>query len=502
MLSFVSFKFVLFLTLSFFFYYLCPIKYRNYSLLLFSYLYYYLNSHLLVLVLFFVSLFTYLIGELLTKYPKNKKILLPIGIIGILSILIYFKYYNFIIDNINVIFNSSFAWKNLLLPLGISFYSLQAIAYLIDIAKNKCQSDHNILHFFLFMSYFPQIIQGPIPRYKKLSKELSAQHPFDYYQICQGLQLMLYGIAKKVIIADRLAKPVAYIFDNGDQFKGLFILFGAILYSFQIYTDFSGGIDAIRGISQVFGITLDDNFNQPYFSKSIEEFWRRWHISLGNWMKDYIFYPISLSKHLNKLTKKMRNLFNDYIGKRIVPCLAMFVVYLLVGLWHGADWKYAIYGIYNGLFIMCGILLAKVYKSLLERFKIKTNSKSWQLFQMIRTFMIVSIGRIFSRADNLSLSFIMLKSLFKNIFDLSDFNKTVFINLGLNMPEWILMIIMLLIVWYFDYLNYSGVKIRESIARKNIFIRWMLYYSLIIAILVFGLYGPGYDGSSFIYGQF
>ena len=518
-MGFLSFKFILFIGLSFVLYFLVPKKYQWLVLLVMSYLYYYLNSHLLVGVLFIESVFVYLIGRLLAKLNnqlknkdlskeekntlnKKKKSILSIGVIGVLMLLVVIKYSDFMITNLNYLFNGNLSLFNFVLPLGISFYTLQSISYMVDVSKNKVEAENNVLHFMLYMAYFPQIIQGPIPRFKSLAHQLFEEHDYDYQRVTQGLQLMLWGIAKKVIIADRIGKPVQYFFDNYSSFSGIAVILGAICYGFQVYADFSGGIDAIKGISEVFGIYLDDNFRQPYFSKSVEEFWRRWHISLGAWMRDYIFYPLSLSKLFNNISKKARAIFNDKVGKKLAPSLAMFIVYFLVGLWHGADWKYTVYGIWNGLFIMSGIFFEEEYQLLNKTLHINTDSKWFNCFRIFRTFIICSIGRIFSRSINLSAAFYTISSIFKKPFDFSYLNSELLSELGLDYKNWILLGIMIFIVLLIDYLKEKGIDIRKSIAQKNIAIRWALYIALIVAIMVFGLYGGEYDASSFIYGKF
>ena len=516
-MGFLSFKFVLFLAMTFFTYFVVPKKFQWLVLLLFSYVYYFLNSRLLIAVLIAESVFVFLTGKALSsinrkiketqdkeikkELKKKNKLVLTCGIICVLGALIVTKYSDFIIENINALLHGNISLFNFVLPLGISFYTLQAISYMIDVSKGKYECDDNILHFMLYMSYFPQIIQGPIPRYNRLAKQLFEEHDYDYQRVTQGLQLMLWGIAKKVIIADRLAKPVSYFFENHAQFTGISILLGAICYSFQIYADFSGGIDAIRGISEVFGIRLDDNFRQPYFSRSIEEFWRRWHITLGSWMKDYVFYPLSLSKTLNRLGKASRKVLGEFAGKRVAPCIATFVVYLLVGIWHGASWKYVAYGIWNGVIITCGIMFDG-YKKMLKTFRINGDSKAWNLFRIVRTFLICSIGRIFSRAADLPAALNMFKSMFIRPFDLSFIDAELFEALGLNVKNWVLLAVMIIIVMVIDSLKEKGVDIREAVAGKPIVLRWVIYYLLILAILVFGLYGGGYDASTFIYGRF
>ena len=503
-MSFVSFKFIVFISTTFVLYFIFPKKYQWFVLLLFSYIYYYLNSKSLILVLIFSSIFTYIMGKLIYKEENNrkKKILEISSIVIILSSLILTKYINFIIENINSIFSRNIENLNLLLPLGISYYTLQAISYIVDIYKGKTDPEENILHFMLYMAYFPQIIQGPIARYNKLAKQFFEEHNFDFIRIMHGLQLMAYGIAKKIILADRLAVPVSYIFNNYKDFNGLFIIFGAACYGFQIYADFSGGIDTIRGISEIFGIDLEINFRQPFFSKSIEEFWRRWHITLGAWMRDYIFYPLTLSKKFNNFGKKVKRILGDFIGKRTAAFISMFIVYLLVGLWHGPEWKYVAYGIWNGIFIMNSLLLENVYKKAKNSMKINDNNKFWKILQIFRTFIIVSIGRIISRSNSLTDAIKMIKLIFYKTFDFSLFNIKTLVLLGLDKANWLLCLVAIIIILFIDYLKEKGIDIRKNIDNKNIVIRWCLYYLLIIAILVFGKYGPGYDAANFIYGNF
>ena len=518
-MGFLSFKFILFIVALFGIYFIIPKKHQWVVLLVFSYLYYYLCSNRLIVVLIFESVFVFLVGKYLSSLNKKlkdkdidkatkeklnnqKKIVLIFGNVVVLGMLVVIKYSDFIISNINALFNGNISFLNFVLPLGISFYTLQAISYMTDVSKNRIEADNNLFHFMLYMSYFPQIIQGPIPRYNRLAKQLFEEHDYDYTRVAHGLQLMFWGIAKKAIIADRIGIPVRYFFNNYSEFHGVLALLGAICYGFQIYADFSGGIDAVKGISEVLGIYLDDNFRQPFFSKSVEEFWRRWHITLGSWMKDYVFYPLSLSKAFNKISKKARTRFGDKIGKKIAPCIAMFIVYFLVGIWHGADWKYIVYGIWNGVFIMSGIYFENEYKKALELFKINNDSKLWNVFRMIRTFMICSVGRIISRSNSLQDAFGIIKSIFIKFFDTSYLNQELFEKLGLNMKNWILLLIMILIVMFVDYLKEKGIDIRNSIDKKNIVIRWALYMTLILCILVFGYYGGEYDASAFIYGKF
>lgn len=532
-MAFVSGAFIIFVAVVVCAYFMVKKEWRWLVLLLSSYLFYWINSSYLVFVMLFTTMFTFLIGIWLDKRNKNsieylktnigissderkfykqkqKKIsrrILTLGICVNLGILLFLKYFNFFVRNINGLFqvfkmDLNIPMLGLLLPIGISFYTLQAIAYMVDIYRGKYAADVHVLKFMLFMSYFPQIVQGPIARYDQLAKQLYVGHDFEYKRFTFGIQLILWGFMKKLIIADRLAIPVNEIFDNYGTYNGLLVLLGAMGYGFQVYADFSGGMDIARGISEILGIELELNFNQPYFSKSIEEFWRRWHITLGAWMRDYIFYPISLSKTFGNLGKKARKYFGNYIGKKIPSFLAMFIVYFLVGFWHGANWKYIVYGIWNGTFIMSGILLEQVYASLRDKVHINSQSFSWNVFQMLRTFLLCSIGRFFSRADSTLAAFSMIKSVFNGLFDFSFVVDGSLIDLGLNNASWILLIIMIAVMAVVDIEHERGIRIRETIAKEGVVFRWIVYYAAFFAVIIFGIYGSEYDSAAFIYQQF
>ncbi len=509
-------------------YYLMPERFRWRVLLLASYLYYWVHSKALVLVLFGTTLVTFLFGlwldynkSCLKNFPadldkEKKKVakekskrfgkrILTIGILLDLGILLFLKYYNFFGETANSLFGSfgvNVPHLSLLLPLGISFYTLQAIAYLIDINRGRINADKNLLKFMLFLSFFPQITQGPIARHSQLAEQLYKGHEFDFRRICYGFQIMLWGMMKKLIIADRLAIPVSYLFDNYSLFHGSIILFAGLLYGLQVYADFSGGMDIARGIAQLFGVELEQNFKQPYYSHSIEEFWRRWHITLGAWMRDYVFYPLSLSKAFSRIGKQSRRLFGQFVGKRIPAFLAMFIVYFLVGVWHGAEWKYIGYGIWNGIFIMASLLLPNVYSKMRTLLRIEEDTWSWRGFQIIRTVYICSLGRFFSRAADWRSALQMIKSSFGRWYDISFLVDGSLNHIGLNTANWLVCLFAVVMLFYIDYLHEKGICIRESVAQQSLLFRWLLYICAIVSLIIFGVYGSGDPASGFIYEQF
>ena len=282
---------------------------------------------------------------------KKKKIVLAMVLIafGMLGIM---KYTNFMLGNIDAVLRLFGSGKqigvlNLTLPLGISFYTFQSISYVVDVYRGKHKAQGNFFKHALFVSFFPQLLQGPIGRYERLGSQLYEGHSYNLKELQFGVQRILWGFFKKMVLADRVNAAVLLIFHNYWNYGGWYNVLGVLLYSIQLYADFSGGIDIVIGIAQMFGITMDENFRQPYFSRSISEFWRRWHITLGTWMKDYIFYPFSLSKSMAKFGKWSKKKFGNNVGKLLPVGLADILVFFVVGVWHGAAWKYIMYGIYT-----------------------------------------------------------------------------------------------------------------------------------------------------------
>lgn len=533
-MTFVSLPFFAFTAGLALLYFLTPRRYRWVILLAGSYAFYWLNSRWLVLVLFGTTAATFLIGGWIQKVrdrdqawleankagltrearkakkqatKRSTRRILVLGIVIDLGALLYLKYFNFFAGNVNAVLTSLGAGArvptlSLLLPLGISFYTLQAIAYMTDIYRGKAKADRNLGQFMLFMSFFPQIVQGPIPRHGQLAHQLYEGHDFDYRRMCFGVQLMLWGLFKKLVISERIAIPVNALFSNYTQYKGPILFLAAAMYGLQVYADFSGGMDIARGVAQVLGIELELNFNQPYFSSSVEEFWRRWHMTMGSWMRDYIFYPLSMSKAFTAFGQKSRKLLGDFVGKRLPPFCAMFIVYILVGLWHGPSWNFVAFGVWNGVFIMLGILLEEVYRRIREKCGIKEKMVTWRLFRILRTFVVISFGRYFSHASGLRHALAMLGRTFQNWRDISFITNGTLLKLGLNTANWIALAACLLMLLYVDYVHEKGVSLRVVFARQALVFRWLIYIAAVLAILIFGIYGPEYNAASFIYQQF
>ena len=257
-----------------------------------------------------------------------------------------------------------------------------------------------------------------------------------------------------------------------------------------------------RGVSQILGIELEENFRQPYFADSVENFWRRWHITLGSWMRDYVFYPLTLSGPFVTISKKTRKIFGSFVGKRLPALLASFIVYALVGLWHGPEWKYIAYGLWNGVIIAAGILLPEIYARMKKLAGIDGTPFSWRLFMILRTFTLISLGRVFSRSGSVMTALHMFKNMTVQWWDLSFWVDGRLNELGLDNPNWVLLFIAVCVLLITDLLHEKGIRIREAIARQPLIFRWIVYIGAILVILVFGIYGAEYNSASFIYEQF
>lgn len=532
-MDFISATFIIFVIILAGVYFITPSKAKWVILLLGSYVFYMASGVKTLFFLLLTTVVTFVSGlilgninekqklylkehkEELTREQKKKlksqvlrkkKWIVASAVVINLGLLIFLKYFNFIGGNLNSLLaylgiEEQIPHLNLLLPLGISFYTLQSIAYIVDLYRGKYQADRNIFKFSLFMSFFPQIVQGPIARYDHLAHQLYEPHKFDYDRVTQGVQLILWGFMKKMVLADRIAIPVNLVFGNPNEYQGFILFFAAAAYGLQVYADFSGGMDIARGVAQILGIELAVNFERPYFATSIEEFWRRWHITLGSWMRDYIFYPLSLSKAFANLGKGTRKVFGNYIGKKLPSFLSMFIVFLLVGVWHGSSWKYVAYGLWNGTIIVSSILLDPLYEKFLKKCKINTECFSWKFFQAMRTFVLCSFGRFFPRANSCMTAVDMIKRTIMNPDPGVFFNDS-FLKLGLEDKDFYVIFAFIIVLLIVGIMQERGTHIREKIAEQNLYFRWILYIGAVVVLLVFGSYGPGYATGEFIYQQF
>ena len=399
----------------------------------------------------------------------------------------------------NLLFGTHFSTAKLLLPLGISFYTFQSMGYLIDVYRGKYAPDRNPFRFALFVSFFPQILQGPIGRYDRLASQLYGQKNFSLTRIERGLQLMLWGYFKKIVIADRAAVVVSEVFGNYQSYGGILVMAGVLCYSLQLYGDFSGGMDVIMGASECFGISLDANFKRPYFAQSISDFWHRWHITLGTWMKDYVFYPFSLSKGMNKFGKFCKKHFGKHVSRVLPVCIANLLVFFLVGVWHGPAWKFIVYGLYNGIIIAASNLFAPFYGEMARKLHIPVESRSWMVVRILRTFLLVNISWYFDMAVSLGAALTMMKNTVTG-FSLAALWDGSLLRLGLDLKDYAALALSCTVLLAVSLLQENHVNLRDTLAAKPLAARWCVYLMLLFSIPLLGQITM--TGGGFIYAQF
>ncbi len=327
-----------------------------------------------------------------SKYQSKKRLVLFIVLLLNFGVLAFMKYFRVL-----------GSWGHgLLVPLGISFYTFQAIGYLIDIHGEKYEAEKSFPRFLLFVSFFPQLVQGPINRYDKLGTQFSKEHSFSWERAKSALILILFGLMKKYAVANMLTDSIARIVDSpAESIPGSLVVCGILLYSIQQYADFSGGIDIVLGIAKLYDLEMMPNFRQPYFAVSLGDFWRRWHISLGAWMRDYVFYPFALLKPMQNFGKWCSKHFGKHFGRVLPAGIANILVFFLVGIWHGADMHYVWWGLYNGIVIALSDILEPSFARLSELLHLPVKSRGMHIFRIIRTFIIVNIGWYFDRIEDM-----------------------------------------------------------------------------------------------------
>ena len=531
-----SLKFIVFVTLAVLLYYLVPKKCQWMVLLFFSIIFYYISGGLYAGVFIVITITTTFLGartmdrisrkaSLAIKTSetplsrdekkairagaraKRHKVFLITLLIN-LGMLIVLKYSGFFTVNVDLVLTRVGAPLHMpqlsfILPLGISFYTFQTTGYLIDVYNEKYEADKNIFQFALFTSWFPQIIQGPISRHDGIAHQLYAERSFDQRRFRTGIYRMLWGYFKKMVIAERCAIIVNEIIQRYDanSYSGLTVFLGVLFYGIQMYGDFAGGIDIVIGVSELFGVKLAENFEQPYMAQNVSEFWTRWHMTLGTWMKDYVFYPLALSKPFAKMQKSLKKSVGPYIGKVIPTTLASFIVFVLVGIWHGASWRYVIFGVYHATLVSSHTLLERVYTKMRDICHIDGKSIGWKWFGMVRTTFLITIGRYFDCAPSTDVAIRMLKKTF-TVFNPWVLTDGSFFKLGVSEREFSILMLALFLQIAVDIANERGTKIREVLADQQIVFRWIVVFAAIWAILIFGVYGPGFNVGAFMYQQF
>ena len=447
------------------------------------------------------------------RLKVQKRLVMTLALVINFGILAFLKYYNFFAGSLNDImgnfgFDFSAPTLKLFLPLGISFYTFQSMGYIIDVYREKTETQKNPLKLLLFVSFFPQIVQGPISIYDQLAHQLYEPHEFDFTRVKHGMELILWGFAKKLIIADRAVIAINTVQNDYGSYNGTTLTFIILLYALQLYADFSGGIDISRGVAQIFGIDMIDNFKRPYFSKSINEYWRRWHISLGAWLKNYLFYPIAMSNVFLTASKKMKGsrfgktAAGTHVSKVLPTSVASLIVFLVVGIWHGADWKYVAFGVWNGMIIMLSILLQPVFDLIIAKLHIRRESWWYSLFQMFRTFIVVLVGYVFDVAPSFGDGMNTIGKFFSN----QNFSTALsqIETLGLWKKDYFVILLGAVTILIASIIQerHKDTNLRTMLDKKPFILRFALLYLGIMAVVIFGIYGSGYSAADFVYMQF
>lgn len=490
-MSFISISYLLFFPLVTLVYYLLPHKLRWLLLLAGSYFFYMSWNQKYALLMMLSTVITFASGILIEKSGSNKgqkKICLWLSLLSNLSILVFFKYFNFLngvaVDIFSLIqIQWNFDNLDILLPVGISFYTFQALSYTMDVYYGKIKATRHFGKYALFVSFFPQLVAGPIERSSHLLPQLDRRVTFNYSQIRDGLGLILWGIFKKVVIANRLAVVVNEVYNAPENFHGFETIIATIFFSFQIYTDFSAYTDIARGSAKVLGFDLMKNFNKPYFATSIPDFWRRWHISLTTWFRDYLYIPLGG----NRVSK-----WRWYIN--------IMIIFLVSGFWHGAAWSFLIWGLLHGVFQIIDLLTKNMRHKANHILNVDVERQDVVFFKRLWTFTLVSFAWIFFRAETFDKAVTIIKNSY-NISLIQLLDGSMY-GLGLDSKDFILaiyLILFLLILWWVE--NKFG-AIRKLVFDYHVFPRYAIYVGMIFFILIFGYYGGAYNVDEFIYFQF
>lgn len=475
---FNSLDFLLFFPIVTALYFLLAHKWRWLLLLVASCIFYMDWIPAYILILFLIIGIDYIAARQIEKSSgKRRKLFLLASFVGNLGLLCLFKYFNFFAENVDIVARSlgiSYAAPvlNLILPIGLSFHTFQALAYTIEVYRGNQPAERHLGIYSLYVMFYPQLVAGPIERPQNLIHQLKEEKAFDYASFTSGLQLMLWGFFKKLVIADRLGILVAQVYGDPFNYSGLPLLFATYCFAYQIYCDFSGYTDIAIGAAQVMGIKLMKNFNCPYSARNPQEFWQRWHISLSTWFRDYLYIPLGGSRHGH---------WNQYRN--------ILIVFLLSGLWHGANWTFAIWGFIHGAYLAAYVALRKVL-GVLNPTNNTVLAKLINLCGWITTFNLVCFAWIFFRANSLSDAAYIVMHLF------SPTNSRI-VELGLRVSDFLIAGAAIFILELVQFVQ-RRTSVRQLVATQPLIIRWPVYYAAILTVLVFGKF----TSQQFIYFQF
>ena len=491
-MSFISVQFLIFFPAVVLVYFTIPHPYRWIWILVADYFFFMSWNPAYAVLLFLSTVTTWASGILIgraaahpdAEHPARKKLWLVFSLVFNLGILFVFKYLNFFSSLTAALFRifgveTAAMHVNLLLPIGISFYTFQALGYTMDVYRGKIGPEKNFGRYALFVSFFPQLAAGPIERGGEMLPQFREVHFFDYKRAKRGFLVMLWGYFQKMVVADRLGKLVNAVYNNPQKHFGPDVIFATVAFAFQLYCDFSGYSDIALGAAEIMGFRLQRNFDAPYFSESIREFWRRWHITLGTWFRDYLYIPLGGNR-----CSKLRH------------CMNLLAVFLVCGLWHGAALSFVAWGALHGLYQIAGLLTRPARLRLQARMHIRQDSVWLRAARVGCTFLLINFAWIFFRARGISDAFVLIRNLF--LFARWDGSL---LNLGLSLPEFCAALLGIAAVIAVDVLNRDH-DLPDRILERKPLSQWTVCTTALILIAIFGVYGPFDTSGKFIYSQF
>lgn len=485
-MTFFSLKFFLFLLLVFVLYYIIPSKYRYIWLLASSYFFYASWSVKYAAVLCSITFISYCSARLMAK--RNKKLCLYTGIAASFVILIAFKFWNFWAQGLYSVFGIADPRTggiiSITAPVGLSFFVLEAIGYMIDVYKGKFPCESNIGRYALFLSFFPTILSGPIERSTNLLRQIQEKCGFTYEKAKRGLLLILEGGCYKLLIANRLSLIVNAAFENPQDQTGATMMIAVILYGIQLYTDFAGYTYIALGIGNLFGFSLIENFKQPYFARSIKDFWGRWHISLSSWLKDYIYIPLGGNR---------RGKGRQYIN--------LMVTFLVSGIWHGTGWQFVVWGILHGFYQIIAKATAPFRNAISSKVKVNRDCFSYRLLQIVVTFGLVDFAWLFFRSASVHQALSICKNILLH-FQVGNTLSNKLYLVGYDEGRFILLLFEILLLLVVEILHEKKISVISLLNQQNKLFRWMVYMILCMALVIGVIYDYGVDASTFIYTRF
>ncbi len=492
-MQFNSLEFMIFFLIIALIYYCFPKKLQPMILLVANIIFYLFSGVANTAIMLGVTIITFLSALLLEKtlqsgnHKRSKGILVATCLV-ILGLLFYFKYWNFAISILNKIVigigHQAIELDEILLPLGISFYILQSLGYLFDVYYKKSKAEKNIVHYMGFLTFFPIVLSGPIERSGNLLTQLKTVKRFDILSAKEGLLRFVYGLFLKLVIADRLAITVNMVFGTPEIYSGIELIIVSMMYAIQIYCDFSGYSHMAIGIAKILGVELRENFRAPYLATSVSDFWKRWHISLTSWFRDYLYIPLGGNR---------KGKFRKY--------LFVMIVFLVSGLWHGATFSFIAWGGLNGGLMILEELLGPVWNRICERLKINRECFGYRFFARLKTFLLISMCWVFFRIDGIKPAIRILYQGVSNL-QLSKLFGYIFVGFGISVKDVILLVLSIGILFFVDYKKEQGLNLIALLNQQGICFRWLIYLSLVFGILIYGIYGTVYEQTSFIYFQF